>query len=184
MADIPDKEPTEITAGDTVKWTKSLTDYKASASWVLAYVLVGQKGRYAITATASGDNHSVTIAAATTAIWTAGDYTVRGYVTKSGEQYTVYAGKLTIKPNLVAATGLFDDRSDVQIAYDNAMTIWKNVRLHGSYSIAGRTYTSRHMTEIILLVDRCKKDLQAENIQLQYEKTGINPRHIKVRFDR
>lgn len=184
MADIPSYEPIEIIAGDTVKWTKSLTDYKSSDSWVLAYIVIGQNGRYAITTTASGDNHSITILAATTSAWVAGDYSVVGYVTKGVEQYTVHEGKLTVKPNLITTTGLYDDRSDARIAYDNAMTIWKAVKSHGSYSIAGRTYTSRNMAEIIQLVDRCKRDLVIEQLQEKYEKTGINPRHIKVRFNR
>lgn len=183
-ADIPDREPTEITAGDTVKWNKSLTDYKASDSWVLAYVVIGQNGRYVITTTTSGDNHAITMLAATTAVWVAGDYSVRGYVTKGAEQYTVYEGKLKVKPNLITATGLYDDRSDAQIAYDNAMAIWKAVTKHGSYSIGGRSYTSRNMAEIIALVDRCKRDLAIEKMQEKYDRLGINPRHIKVRFDR
>lgn len=184
-ADIPEIEPVEIIAGDTVRWTKSLPDYKASDSWALSYVVVGRLGRPGvIAATTSGDGFAVTIAAATTAVWAAGDYTIRGYVTKSGEQFTVYEGRLTVKENLAASSGIYDDRSDAQIAYDNAMTIWKTVKAHGSYSIAGRMYTSRNMAEIIQLVDRCKRDLVIEQLQEKYEKTGINPRHVKVRFNR
>jgi hypothetical protein len=35
-ADIPTKEPLTIRAGDTIKWTKSIDDYKASDGWSLS----------------------------------------------------------------------------------------------------------------------------------------------------
>ena len=35
-ADIPTKEPLTIRAGDTIEWTKSIDDYKASDGWTLS----------------------------------------------------------------------------------------------------------------------------------------------------
>ena len=40
MADIPSTEPAVFTAGDTLKFTRSLADYPASEGWVLSYTLV------------------------------------------------------------------------------------------------------------------------------------------------
>ena len=183
MADIPETEPTEIIAGDTLRWNKALADYPADDSWVLKYSLRGPSV-IDITATASGATHAVSVAVTVTANYIAGDYTWVAKVTKATEAYTVGSGRTTVTQDVSAISGNVDLRSDAQIAYDNAMTIWQSVKLHGSYSIAGRTYTSRHMTEIIQLVEKCKRDLMAERMQEQYEKTGINPRHIKTRFNR
>lgn len=187
MADVAETEPIEIVAGDTVEWNrKDLTDYPAS-TWTLKYVLRGPAVQN-VTATADGDSYSIVLTAATTADWTEGKYSWEAFVTKGAgaslERYTVDSGSITVKPNLEAIAGEVDFRSGAQIAYDNAMTIWKAVTKHGSYSIAGRTYTSRNMAEIIMLVDKCKRDLMAERLQEKYDRLGINPRHIKTRFNR
>jgi len=180
---IQDKEPTEIIAGDTLAWTKSLSDYPANDTWVLSYYLRGPSV-INITTTASGANHAVSVLATVTTNYIPGEYTWVAKVTKGTDVYTVGSGKVTITQNMQSISGQVDLRSDVQIAYDNAMTIWKAVTKYGSYSIAGRTYTSRNLNEIIQLVEKCKRDLMVERMQDQYEKTGINPRHIKVRFNR
>jgi len=36
-ATIPTKEPLTIRAGDTIKWKRSIDDYKASDGWTLKY---------------------------------------------------------------------------------------------------------------------------------------------------
>ena len=43
-ADIPTKEPLTIRAGDTIEWTKSIDDYKASDGWTLKYSFRGTGG--------------------------------------------------------------------------------------------------------------------------------------------
>ena len=60
-------EPARVTAGDTIAWTKTLSDYPASAGWVLAYTLINAGAKITITAAASGDDHAVTVLAATSA---------------------------------------------------------------------------------------------------------------------
>ena len=70
-APIPTTEPTELRAGDTWKWTRSLSDYPASI-WTLTYVLVQAAVQKSITASASGDDFSVSVAKATTAAYAEG----------------------------------------------------------------------------------------------------------------
>ena len=67
-------EPRSFTAGDTVVWKRSLSDYPATASWVLSYTFNGPD-KYAATAAASGDDFLVTLLAATTAVYLPGYYT-------------------------------------------------------------------------------------------------------------
>ncbi len=55
-ATIPTKEPLTIRAGDTIKWTKSLDDYKASDGWTLSYSFRGTGGTIDITSTTEGLN--------------------------------------------------------------------------------------------------------------------------------
>lgn len=161
--DIPKKEPSEIIIGDTIKWRREdLSAHYPASSWTLNYALRGP-AVIDITATADGDNFSVSVAKTTTAGWTVGDYWWAAYVSKGTERYQIDSGTVKLKPNLSAiASGTYDGRSDAKIAYDNAIDIWKNVKRYGSYSIAGRTFTLRDMPEIIAYVDRCKADYLRE----------------------
>ena len=51
-ATVPTKEPTEIFLGDSLAWTKTLSDYPAT-TWTLAYRLLAQQSAAAQTLTAS-----------------------------------------------------------------------------------------------------------------------------------
>ena len=53
-ADIPTKEPLTIRASDTIEWTKSIDDYKASDGWTLSYSFRGTGGTIDITSSAEG----------------------------------------------------------------------------------------------------------------------------------
>lgn len=106
MSTILTTEPASVTAGDTIQWTKALPDYPASAGWVLSYAFTGP-GNISITSTASGDDHAVTVTAATSAAWAAGAYIGQAYVTKATERYTVATGlQLSVAANLATASGL------------------------------------------------------------------------------
>jgi hypothetical protein len=103
-------EPTSIRAGDLVTWTRSLSDYPADQGWTLAYTLINASAKITITASASGADHVVSVAAATTAGYATGNYRWIARVTKSTEIYTVDEGSLTIFPNLAALT-TYDGRT-------------------------------------------------------------------------
>ena len=66
MAEPQAYEPEKLTSGVTWKWKKTISDYPAS-EWTLTYYL-RKDGATAtsFSATADGDTHLVTVAAATT----------------------------------------------------------------------------------------------------------------------
>ena len=82
---------TELIVGDTLQFDTDVPDYPASDGYTLTYRLVPRVSGSAIeiTATADGDTFAVNVAAATTAAWTAGEYSWHSYVTLSGARYTV-----------------------------------------------------------------------------------------------
>lgn len=119
MAGIPieTKEPVEIVAGDTIKWTRSFADYSAADSWQLSYKIRGTATyplAFSTEITASGADFLVTIPATTSDDWAAGEYRLFGYLTKSGERVQVYNGALTIKPNHGAVSNAYDAKTRVQ----------------------------------------------------------------------
>src|SRR3990170_2741667 len=100
--------PSTITAGDTIAWTDSLADYPAT-TWTLKYSLwkYGQ-AVIGITASTSGSDHAVSVAPAVSTA-----YAAKG----SGgtlERYTVATGRVTIKPNVAAASSSADFRSHAE----------------------------------------------------------------------
>ena len=98
-AEIPSKEPEQFRAGDTIKWKRSLSDYKASESWVLKYAFRGTPGVIDITSSASGDDHLVNEVAATTAAYSPGIYDVIGFV-------VFHVRSFSIVPNRTVSGGL------------------------------------------------------------------------------
>lgn len=103
------KEPTEIRAGDSIAWTRSLQDFPASAGWVLKYAFRGP-AKVDFEADADGDDHLVSLTSELTAI-AAGEYTVQGYVVKDLDRKTVFSGRVQVLPDLAAAGADFDPRS-------------------------------------------------------------------------
>lgn len=181
MVDIPTQEPDSFIAGDTVKWKISLSDYKASAGWVLKYALRGA-GTINLTATQSGDDHLITIAAATSAGYTAGSYEWMAYVEKDEERTTLYSGYTTIKPNLVTATSS-NDRL-LQLESDiNAINefIGQNYS-YSSYAIAGRSLNRYTITELFTLRDRLQADLNRLKAGEKIRRGQGTKKNILVRF--
>jgi hypothetical protein len=117
---IPSIEPAVITAGDTITWSRSLPDYPASGGWVLHYALRGLAGVVDLISSAyQTDDHLINISAATSGVYVAGQYSIQGYVTNGTNRVTVYAGSISITPNLVTAAAGYDGRSHVKKVLDS-----------------------------------------------------------------
>jgi len=120
MITIPTTEPAEITAGDTIRWTKSLSDYPAD-TYALHYKLQPLSGgdSISIDATASGTDHTIEVSAALSAAYTAGNYIWTSYVLDIAtglERTTIDSSQITIKPDPLTSTA--DLRSTVRKIYD------------------------------------------------------------------
>ena len=182
-ATIPTIEPTQFTAGDTVKWTKTLADYPAS-SYTYTCVYVNSSATFTATGTADGDTHSITITAATSATLTAGTYNWQAYVTgtSSGERYQVGAGTCTVKPNFAA--GAADVRSHVKKVLDaiESVIAGRASEDASSMSVAGRSITKMTLDELIVARDRYRAEYQRE---LRAERISAGLGHsgkVRIRF--
>jgi hypothetical protein len=76
------REPTEVTAGDTIEWTRQLPDYPASLGWVLKYALRGP-AVINLASVADGDDHCTTIPANQNLALVKGTFYIQGYVEKA-----------------------------------------------------------------------------------------------------
>lgn len=178
-------EPGRITAGDTVIWLRSLSDYPASAGWVLAYTLINSTTKISLTASALGADHLVSVAASTTAAWAAGSYTWHAVVTKAAERYTVGQGSITIAPNLAAAA-TYDTRSSAKKALEAVNTLLESygskAYLQG-YEINGRKQQFQSPGEFLAFRSKLQAEVAREDNAARIA-AGLAPRNqVMVRFN-
>ena len=178
-------EPSRVTAGDTITWLRSLADYPASAGWVLSYTLINSGSKISITATASGADHLVTVAAATSAAYTPATYTWHAAVTKAAERYTVGTGQMVVAPNLAAAT-TYDTRSSARKtleAVNLAMeTYGPKAYLH-MYEIAGRKQQFHTPGDFLAFRSKLMAEVAREDNATRLA-AGLAPKNLlQVRFN-
>ncbi len=118
----PTREPEVLIAGDRWLWKRTdlASDY-AVDSYTLKYALRLQSTgttEIEITATGSGTEYLVEVAAATTAAYSDGIYEWQAYVTRDSdsERITIARGLVNVRPNRDAATS--DPRSHAKKVLD------------------------------------------------------------------
>jgi len=158
MPDIPTIEPRTFARGDTVSWTKTLSDYPAS-TYTLTYEFRGATTK-TVTASASGDDHAVTITAAQSLTWNEGDYWWAAYATTGAERYEVVTGTLTVTKNFAATDAVADQRSHAKKVLDaiEATIEGRASRDQQAYTIAGRSLALTPIESLLKL----KQEYRAE----------------------
>lgn len=101
------REPSSLSAGDTISFTRQLPDYQATDNWSLVYELRSGGGQaIQFTSTASGDDHVLLVTGSVTGTWLPGSYIMAGYaVNTDGTRHRIFYGTLPIYQNLQAAAG-------------------------------------------------------------------------------
>ena len=188
-ATTPTIEPYELIAGDTLKFDKTVVDYTPGDGWSLTYSFRSNTGTgFDISATGNNaaGNYAVSVAASTTAGYTAGVYAWQAYVTKSGERYLVDSGKLVIKANLnaLATSATTDQRTHARVMVETIRSVLEGRAGSDveSYNIGGRSINKIPITELADLLQRYEDKLKAEE-GLRKTKDGRGTgRLIKARF--
>jgi hypothetical protein len=186
-APIPTIEPAELIAGDTLTWRRDdLTDYPATAGWVLAYKFVNAAGSISITASASGAGHLVTVPASISAAYVPGDYGWVATVTRGTERFTVDQGRSTVRPDMAAAAAL-DTRSAARRALEAADTALANFGAKAylsEFEIAGRRQKFHTPSEFMAWRSKLQAEVAREAAADRLRK-GLAPRNkLLVRFTR
>lgn len=184
--DIPTEEPERLRAGDTLTWLKTLGDYPASDGWVLHYRLINATAKIDITASASGANHLVIVAAATTAAYVAGDYAWTSWVTSGSERYTIEQGRVTVDVDLAAVSAAgYDLRSNSKKTLD---LVDAAMLAHGSnawtqeYEFSGRRMKFKSVGDFLAFRSKLQAEVRAEEAAERI-RNGERPRNkLLVRF--
>lgn len=163
---IPTAVPLTLRAGDTATWRRSLADYPASSGWVLSYVLVKAGTQITLTAAASGADHLVSVAPATTSGWAPGSYAWQERVALAGAIHTLSTGTLEIIASFAAATTGLDARSHAQKTLA-ALEAW--IEGHdlavAEYEIAGRRMQYIPIAELLKLRDAYRREVRGQGGQ-------------------
>lgn len=177
---IPSIEPLIISAGDTLKFTKSFNDYPIRDGWALTYSLTAL-GRTRIDIPSSANttppgDFLVNVPSATTIGWQPGDYLMVGWVTLSPDRYEIFRNQITIEAD-VANSDAVDGRSWAQKALEKveAMLIDQSGRAELSYSINGRSFNFRSFDEL----KAHRNDLRSE---IEQQRRSRNGGRILARF--
>ncbi len=144
---IPTIEPKQVRAGDTWRWSRSFDCYPAP-TWVLTYTFYSAAGVLSFDADADGTSHSVNIAAADTAAYTAGRYDWTAAVTDGTDRLTVGSGTIQIFPDVAEAVS-YDGRSHARKMLDAIIAILEGRGTDGDLDVV-KTNTASHSTEFDL----------------------------------
>lgn len=120
---VLDEIPAKFTAGESISWSVSLSDYPASESWELVYTLIKSDTRIQITASADGDDHLIEVSSATTADYAVGEYEYQAHISNGTEKYEVDAGVVEILTDFATHASGFDSRSTVKKILDAIDTV-------------------------------------------------------------
>jgi hypothetical protein len=114
-------EPTTITQGERIEWTKDFCDYPASL-YSLEYRFRGTGPGFNVAATAAGDAFVAEVTTANSAACSLGRYDWQAWLTETADstnKFVVASGRVKVLRGFTsAATGNIDLRSDAKIALD------------------------------------------------------------------
>lgn len=149
---------TQFSAGESLAWEKTYSDYDASDGWVLTYYFRGTGTGFDIEATASGSKFVIVVPSTATETMVAGQYSYQGFVEKGTERIQVDSGTVQVFPSLVGSdvSATFDGRSEVKKILDaiDATIAGKATSDQLEYTIGNRQLRRYEFKDLILLRDK------------------------------
>ena len=174
-------EPSQITAGDSLAWTVSLSDYLPGDGWALSYGLTGASAQR-IDAAAAGTGFAVNVATAVTSAWTPGSYLLTAFVTNGDQRVTLYSRALEILPNPIAAAP--STHAQRALALIEAAMEGRIPRGLEETTIDGQMISRIPMTQLFDLHEKYEAKVKEEQAQASAA-AGVQRRsQIYVRFRR
>ena len=173
--------PRRITIGDTITWDETLSDFPASASWVVTYNFTNKDAQFASTHAAVGDDHRITIV--TTSL-EEGHYPYTKKVTDGTATHTLEAGFLDVDPDLSADTTGVDRRSFAAITLENieALLKGKATKDQTSYSLNGRALSRYSIDELNDWRALLRVEVRDERQKARRKSGGKSHANVKTRF--
>lgn len=173
--------PSEIRAGDTLRWRRSLSDYPASAGWQLRYTLISATAVHSFASTGDGDAHWVVVAASTTANWEAGIYRLVEAATLGTERYTLGERTVRVLPDLASAVSGVDTRTHAEkvlAAIESYLEGKAGTGWAASLEVAGRKLSEYPLSDLLRLRDLYRAEVSRDRQQA----AGAPPARVLARL--
>lgn len=185
--DIPTDMPAVFTAGDTLTFTRDLADYRPADGWTLTYTLVKTGSQIQFSGSDNGDGtHLISVAATTTADWSAGDYRWQATVAYFSERRTVGRGTITVRANFSAETAGYDGRSTWQAILDDLEAAYAAL---ASGSVASATVafgdkqvTYRSLGELTKAISMARQEAARESQEERLAQGLPTGNRLQIRF--
>ena len=188
--------PSEIRAGDTVKWRdNSSTDVFGneikSDEWTLKYYLRTNVTPAAHTATGSvyGTGWEFTISATDSANFESGDWYWQAIATKGAESLTLGYGNLTVEASLSytgSATPQYDGRTQTEKDLKAVEEAIRTLMAGGAvqeYRIGNRNLKRYELQDLMQLKGQLLAEINREQMAEKIANGLGNPRNMFVRFN-
>jgi len=165
-ATTPTTEPSQIRAGETLHFLKSLADYPASDGYSITYSFRAINGsKIDFTTTADGDAHDAEVSFSETATWLPQTYQGVGIVSNGTEKKQVWQGQLIVLPDLSALDQGADTRSQAKRTLDNINAVIEGRASSAilNSTVEGTTLQRIPVTDLLMLRDRYTQIVADEN---------------------
>lgn len=176
-------EPKEFIKGETVSWTKCLSDYPAD-EWTLTYFFRGRTNGFDVTATAEGTDYLIEIPAIDGN--PPGLYHWQAQVIKDDETYVVGAGRCEILPNFadLAVSAAYDPRTQIEKDLEAVKTMLsgKATKDVQEYTIGNRQLKNLLFSDLLALKESLTKDLVKERRAKRVKNGGKLFRTVHMRL--
>src|ERR1017187_4419764 len=117
---IPTCEPTQFAAGDSLSWTKNLSDQQSKDGWTTLYCFRGYGLSFLdVPSDETANNHLTTITPEMSTGLLPGTYKVAGYALNVGQRIQFYSCEIVVTENFQTADQSFDDRTQNRRTLDN-----------------------------------------------------------------
>lgn len=154
-------EPTTITQGERIEWTRSFADYSAE-DYTLEYRFRGPGNGFNVTATADGAAFVAVVTTANSLTCAVAKYSWQAWLTEIADEDNVFmaaSGETTVKRGFATAkTGQLDLRSAAKIALDAIDAVLANAatsdQLEYEISTPAGSRRIRRMSRVELLTLR------------------------------
>lgn len=176
-ANYPTREPERLTAGD--RWLWKRTDLGADyppATYSLKYALRKHEtaAEIEITANESGSDYLIEVASTATVNYSAGRYVWQAYIIRTSDSERLLIGTGTLEVLANRDTANTDPRSHARKTLDAIEAVIENRATvdQQEYSIAGRSLKRTEIADLLVLRDRYRADVRAEE-QAEKIKQGM-----------
>lgn len=173
----PIVEPTELRAGDTWQWCRSLSDYPAS-TWSLSYKFRNATSHFDVAAAADGDAFAILVPMATTAGYAAGSYIWYAFVENGTERYQVDDGSIQVLPDVSSAVA-YDGRGWARTMLDYVDAALLGRASAGQLDVINATASDRGVTRDRAGLIKLRSQFK---IEAKREAGESGARRILVRF--